>query len=71
MQLYEHVLLREPEYLGIFELIFRPGFIFIMSLIWLPVIILLLIRFINKNIKNKKIIKTKKENLKQRLKSVA
>lgn len=59
MQLYDHILLREPEYLGFFDLIFSSGFLTIILLVWSPVIIYLLLNYTYRHYKNKKEIKIK------------
>lgn len=65
MQLVDQVLLREPDYLTTLELIFRPGFLFIMFIVWSPILIYLLIKYVGKYIKKKK------EKHKQVIKDVA
>lgn len=51
---FEHVLVREPEYLTRTELMSTHGFIVLMLLLWVPVVIALIIAIILKLRRNKR-----------------
>ena len=46
---FEHVLVREPEYLSDAELMTSFGFIKIMSIIWVPIILMIILVIILKS----------------------
>lgn len=51
---FEHVLVREPEYLTRIELMSTHGFVELMLILWAPVVIVLIIAILLKSRRNKR-----------------